>query len=226
MPAIRRNAATPPSSRSPGCSSAWPVVTDPRAESLTAAHVRHAARATPAGVDPRLARHHPLRVPGRSSASSARASTVYASTSLSRTPTPTETPDYQLPEETVILRPDRRGRARPIRRLPARQSSPSRRPRRSCSTRPPRSRTRRSGRTPASTPSAIVAAGAGLAARPGRGASTITQQLVRARLLPEDLVQDPDRDDRAQAQGDHPVHPADAGRSRARRASSRSSPPT
>ena len=48
----------------------------------------------------------------------------------------------------------------------------------------PRSRTSSSGRTRASTPSAIVSAGLDtLAGRP-RGASTITQQLVRARLLP------------------------------------------
>ena len=59
-----------------------------------------------------------------------------------------------------------------------------------------------------------------------RGASTITQQLVRARLLPEDV----DRARRgplpAQGQGADPVVAPDRGLSRARPASSRSSPPT
>jgi peptidoglycan glycosyltransferase len=42
-------------------------------------------------------------------------------------------------------------------------------------------------------PAAIVAAGIDSLRGSSRGASTITQQLVRARLLDEDLVQDPDR---------------------------------
>ncbi len=42
-------------------------------------------------------------------------------------------------------------------------------------------------------PVGIVAAGVDAVRGSARGASTITQQLVRARLLPEDLVQDPNR---------------------------------
>ena len=42
-------------------------------------------------------------------------------------------------------------------------------------------------------PSAIVAAGLDSLRGNSRGASTITQQLVRARLLEDDLLQDPDR---------------------------------
>ena len=44
-----------------------------------------------------------------------------------------------------------------------------------------------------------------------RGASTITQQLVRQRLLDPELVRDPGRGDRAQDQGDHPVGSRDRG---------------
>ncbi len=55
------------------------------------------------------------------------------------------------------------------------------------------SRTRRSGRTPASIRVAIVSAGIGSLRGDSRGASTITQQLVRARLLDPELVQDPSR---------------------------------
>ena len=40
-----------------------------------------------------------------------------------------------------------------------------------------------------------------------RGASTITQQLVRDRLLDPDARPGPAPDGRAQAQGDHPVDP-------------------
>ena len=42
-------------------------------------------------------------------------------------------------------------------------------------------------------PVAIISAGLDSIRGNSRGASTITQQLVRARLLPDDLVQDPDR---------------------------------
>ena len=44
-----------------------------------------------------------------------------------------------------------------------------------------------------------------------RGGSTITQQLVRSRLLDPALVQDSEPDGRTQDQGDHPVDPPDAG---------------
>ncbi len=44
-----------------------------------------------------------------------------------------------------------------------------------------------------------------------RGGSTITQQLVRQRLLDPALVQDSEPDGRTQDQGDHPVDPPDAG---------------
>ena len=93
-----------------------------------------------------------------------------------------------------------------------------------CSTRRPRSRTRTSGPTRASTrrhrrrPASTRSAG-----RP-RGASTITQQLVRARLLRPSRVRGHHL--RAQDPGDHPVDPRDPGVSRARTASRRSSPPT
>ena len=42
-------------------------------------------------------------------------------------------------------------------------------------------------------PAAIISAGIDSIRGSGRGASTITQQLVRARLLDPDLVQDPER---------------------------------
>ena len=42
-------------------------------------------------------------------------------------------------------------------------------------------------------PLAIISAGLDSIRGNSRGASTITQQLVRARLLPRDLVQDPNR---------------------------------
>ena len=60
-------------------------------------------------------------------------------------------------------------------------------------------------------PVAIAAAGLSSIRGDSRGASTITQQIVRARLLDPALVQDPKPDDRAQAQGDHPVDPPDRG---------------
>ena len=63
----------------------------------------------------------------------------------------------------------------------------------SCSTPPPPSRTRRSGRTPDSTRSASSPPALDSLRGDSRGASTITQQLVRARLLDPELVQDPER---------------------------------
>ena len=57
--------------------------------------------------------------------------------------------------------------------------------------------------------------------RQPRGGSTITQQLVRARLLPPERLRGLGL--RAQDPGDHPVAPPDRGLSRARRASRRSS---
>ena len=122
------------------------------------------------------------------------------------------------------LRPDRQGRARPPRRAAAASSSRSTRSRARCSTRRRRSRTRTSGSTPASTrPASSAPAIDTLTGRP-RGASTITQQLVRARLLPAERLRGHDL--RAQDPRDHPVDPPDPGLSRATRASRRSSPPT
>ena len=59
-------------------------------------------------------------------------------------------------------------------------------------------------------PVAIVSAGVDALRGQARGASTITQQLVRQRLLDPDLVADPAHR-RAEAQGDRPVDPADGG---------------
>ena len=78
--------------------------------------------------------------------------------------------------------------------------------------------TRASTRPPSSAPGSTRSSG-----RP-RGASTITQQLVRARLLPAEAFAGLDL--RAQDPRDHPVDPPDRGLSRATRASRRSSPPT
>ena len=89
-------------------------------------------------------------------------------------------------------------------------------PARSCSTRRPRSRTRPSGRTPASTRSRSCPPALDSLRGNSRGASTITQQLVRARLLDAGPRPGPGPDGRAQAQGDHPVDPGDRRRSRAR----------
>ena len=87
------------------------------------------------------------------------------------------------------LRPDRQGRARPPRRPEAR----ARRRSTSCparsSTRRRPSRTRTSGQPRASTPARIVSAGLDTIAGRPRGASTITQQLVRARLLPPEAFE-------------------------------------
>ena len=58
-------------------------------------------------------------------------------------------------------------------------------------------------------PLGIVAAGIDSLRGNSRGASTITQQLVRARLLDQDLRPGRGPDVRAQAQGDHPVDPGD-----------------
>ena len=58
-------------------------------------------------------------------------------------------------------------------------------------------------------PVAIISAALDSLRGNSRGASTITQQLVRARLLDPDARPGPEPDGRAQAQGDHPVDPAD-----------------
>ena len=161
----------------------------------------------PAGGTLGWHRHHRLRVPGRARRHRRRGHGRPPTPSLSSGLDPVaDLNKLQLPEETVIY--DRTGKVELARfgEFSA-TSSPSTRSRRSCSTRRPRSRTRRSGRTPASTRSGIVAAGDRLpSAAPARGASTITQQLVRARLLPERTwSRTRTGTDRAQAQGDHPV---------------------
>ena len=74
-------------------------------------------------------------------------------------------------------------------------------------------------------PVAIISAGLDSLRGNGRGASTITQQLVRARLLPCGPRPGPARTRRAQAQGDHPVDPGDPGVSGRGRQAGRSSPP-
>ena len=84
----------------------------------------------------------------------------------------------------VRLRPHRQGRARPLRASNAARSSTSPTSRRSSSTPRRRSRTSRSGRTRASTRSASSPPAIDTLRGRERGASTITQQLVRARLLP------------------------------------------
>ena len=107
------------------------------------------------------------------------------------------------------LRPDRQDRARELRRVQARgrRRSTTSRPR--CSTRRPRSRTRTSGPTRASTSRGFVSADLDtLSGRP-RGASTITQQLVRARLLPAERLRGHRRG--TEDPGDHPVDPPDRG---------------
>ena len=60
-------------------------------------------------------------------------------------------------------------------------------------------------------PVAIASAGLSSIRGDSRGASTITQQLVRARLLDPAARQGPAPNRRAQAQGDHPVDPPDQG---------------
>ena len=145
-------------------------------------------------------------------------------------------PDHGLDDPTKLtdlpsravghLRPDRQDRARPVRRRPARRRHLRRDPADRSSTPRPRSRTRRSGRTPASTRSRssrpASTASAAAAAAPRRSPSSSSAQ----RLLDRRPRPGPAPDRRAQAQGDHPVDPADRRPSRATRASSRSSPPT
>ena len=111
------------------------------------------------------------------------------------------------------LRPDRRPRARPLRRRQARGRRRSRRSRRCCSTRRPPSRTRPSGRTPASTQwrswrPAWTPSGATAAAPPPSPSSWSASGSCR----PSSSRTRADR--RAEAQGDHPVHPRDPGISR------------
>ena len=122
------------------------------------------------------------------------------------------------------LRPDRQDRARPPRRAQARARRRSTRSPPSCSTRRPRSRTRTSGTTPASTPVGFVSAGARHAQRPA-ARRLDDHPAARPRAAPAARgVRGLDL--RAQDPRDHPVAPPDRGVSRARTASSRSSPPT
>ena len=92
-------------------------------------------------------------------------------------------PDLQPAVEG--LGPQRRRRAREARRRSPRGRRRSSRSRPSSSTRRPRSRTRPSGRTRASTRSASPPPPSTRINGDERGGSTITQQLVRARLLPQ-----------------------------------------
>ena len=92
--------------------------------------------------------------------------------------------DLDFDQQTIVDRPDRHDRARPPRRAQARGRHLRPSSRRRSSTRRPRSRTRTSGTTRASTsPGSSRPTVDTINGRP-RGGSTITQQLVRARLLP------------------------------------------
>ena len=75
-------------------------------------------------------------------------------------------------------------------------------------------------------PLAIISAGFDSLRGRSRGASTITQQLVRQRLLDVGARPGPGAPGRAEAQGDHPVDPADPGVPGRGRQADRSSPPT
>ena len=107
------------------------------------------------------------------------------------------------------LRPDRQDRAGPLRPGQARRRRRTTRSRPGSSTPRPSSRTRRSGRTPGSTRSASSRPRSTRPSGNERGASTITQQLVRARLLPPSAFEGGPL--RAQDPRDHPVDPADPG---------------
>ena len=142
---------------------------------------------------------------------------------LQQRPAPADRPrDDRLPRGVGHLRARRRdslarfsgGRAPRGHRLGAGPAHPRRRGR-------PRSRTRRSGRTPASTRWASRRPRIDTLTGDPRGASTITQQLVRQRLLPEDVMQE-SAPRRAQDQGAHPVDPRHRLRTAAARASSAS----
>ena len=125
------------------------------------------------------------------------------------------------------LRPDRHGPARPV---PAR-AAPGRRVRRGPQARPRRDDDGRGplvlGEPRASTRRRSCRAVAENASGSSdRGASTITQQLVRARLLPPDVDRAGRRPLHPQGQGADPVVAGHRPPSRARPASSRSSRPT
>ena len=77
---------------------------------------------------------------------------------------------------------------------------------------------------PGFDPVGIVSAGLDTVSGRPRGASTITQQLVRARLLPAEAFEGSTYERKVAR--DHPVDPPDPGVSRARTARRRSSPPT
>ena len=105
---------------------------------------------------------------------------------------PTKLNDLPIQQRVGDLRPDRQDRARPRRADPARRRDVRRDPA-DRHRRPDRRRGQDVLGQHRLRPARIVSAGIdGLRGR-SRGASTITQQLVRQRLLNEDLVQDPNR---------------------------------
>ena len=100
---------------------------------------------------------------------------------------------HRLQPAVDHLRPHRHGRAGPLRRASAARWSPSTRSRRPCSTPLTAIEDKTFWTNSGFDPVAIGSAALDTLRGDGRGASTITQQLVRQRLLDPALVQDPDR---------------------------------
>ena len=104
---------------------------------------------------------------------------------------PSELEDIVFAEDTDHLRPQTARRCWHASRRVARVGAPSTGPGRAAASWPmpsPRSRTRPSGPTPASTPSASPPPPSTPSPAIARGGSTITQQLVRQKLLPDEVI--------------------------------------
>ena len=155
--------------------------------------------------------HHPRprqpcspRAPGRSS--------PWPRTTTTRRACPiprTALNDLDFDQQTLVYDRDRQGRAGPPRLAPPRGRRRSTRSRGEMLDATTAIEDKDFWINPGFDPVGIVAAGLDtLAGRP-RGASTITQQLVRARLLPGGGVRGLDL--RAQVPRDHPVDPPDRG---------------